>query len=253
MIGAELALDPNMGLLERCYVRLFGVPISGLRIRLRRILPKLEGRPARVLDAGCGSGIFTHVLAEKFPRAAVVGVDLNRDQLEINRFIARKSGLKNLSFQQADVLNLPFKEVFDLVLSVDNLEHVEDDTAALRSMGRVLLKGGRLVLHVPAYERRWFFFSFKTNFDVHGHFRPGYRRDELVEKIGAAGLTVTEAYFTYGWWETITNNISYAITRAEKKRKLLYAAIFPLLNGIAWFGRNSQPKKGAGILVVAHK
>jgi len=253
LIGRELALDPNRGVFENSYIRLLGVPISGLRIRLRRILPKLTGQPERVLDAGCGRGVFAYQLAKKFPSASVFGVDIDDRQLETNRLIAKKAGLKNVTFQHADVSKLPFKDEFDLVLSIDNLEHIRNDSLALKGLADALKEGGRLVLHVPGYERRWFFFRFQGNFDVPGHFRFGYRLDEIVQKIQGVGLIVKDGFYTYGWLETIANNISYIITRAEGKNKTIYALVFPFLNMIAWFGRNSRPEKGAGILVIAEK
>jgi len=253
MIGDELALAPTIGALERLYIRLMGVPVNGLRIRLRRILPHCTGQPDKILDAGCGRGVFTFELAKKFSTATVVGVDMDQTQLATNRAIAQKAGLANIDFRCQDVANLPYREEFDLVLSVDNLEHIADDHRALHGLARALRPGGRLVLHVPGAERRWFLFRFRENFSVPGHFRPGYSRERIAGMVTAAGLQIEKIFYTYGWLETVSNNISYAITRAEAKNRPLYALLFPLLNAMAWLGRNSRPDKGAGILVVATK
>jgi hypothetical protein len=136
---------------------------------------------------------------------------------------------------------------------VDNLEHIEDDDLALGQLAGALVRGGRLVLHVPGFERRWLFFTFRRNFDVPGHFRPGYRLEEICHKIEMLGLTIRDSYYTYGWLETVSNNFSYLITQAEAKNKMVYAVIFPLLNLMAWLGRKSHPEKGAGILIIAEK
>jgi len=251
--GSELAFSPNLGIAERTYIRIFGAPINGLRIRIRRILPVIKGNPEKILDAGCGRGVFTMLLARKFPRADVLGVDLDQEQLLVNEQVVCAAKLSNLRFSLEDVATLPYKEEFDIVLSVDNIEHIEDDRKALASLAGSLKKGGTLYLHVPAYERRWFFFRFRVNFDVPGHYRPGYRIDEITEKVRKAGLEVSEAYHTYGWWENVSNNISYYITGAEAKNKALYALLFPLLNCMAWLGRNSKPAKGAGVMIIAKK
>ncbi|MFC1524204.1 class I SAM-dependent methyltransferase [Thermodesulfobacteriota bacterium] len=253
MIGEEIAFDPNLGAFEKFYIRLFGVPICGLRIRLRRLLPKFTGTPEKILDAGCGRGIFTYQMAKRYPAAQVLGVDIDADQLAVNRTIAHAAQLDNITFEKVDVARLPFREGFDLVLSVDNLEHIENDNQALAGIAKALKPGGCLILHVPGAERRWFLFSFHTNFDVPGHFRPGYTLDEIRNKVQKTGLTINESHYTYGWIETVANNISYAITRAEAKNRILYALLFPLLNSLAWLGRNSRPKKGAGILIIATK
>ena len=94
-----------------------------------------------------------------------------------------------------------------------------------------LRPGGRLVVHVPGYERRWILFGRRVNFDVPGHVRPGYRAEELVAKLQDAGFQVTTYQYTYGMLETFTNNISYLITGADQRRKLPYAVVFPLLLG----------------------
>lgn len=253
MNGAELARTPGMGIAERWYIRLFGAPINGLRIRIRRIMPEITSAPAAILDAGCGRAVFSYLLAKKFPGAKVLGVDTDTQQLRINEAVASSARLGNLRFARQDVAALPYDREFDMVLSVDNIEHVEDDQRALESLAKALKPGGRLYLHVPAYERRWFFFTYRTNFDVPGHFRPGYTLAEIRAKIEATGLQIVKAYYTYGWLENVSNNISYWITRAEAKNKVAYALLFPLLNCMAWLGRNSRPRKGAGVLVIAEK
>ena len=253
VIGDELALHSKLGLLERTYIRVFGVPINGLRIRLRRILPILSGHPEKVLDAGCGRGVFSYQIAKMFPEAVVVGVDRDEAQLEINRTIADRARLTNLHFINMDVAKLAYDNEFDLVLSVDNLEHIENDLIAIQHLAKALKEGGSLIMHVPGRERRWFFLNFKDNFDVPGHYRPGYTLPDIRCKVESAGLKVSYAYYTYGLLETLTNNISYLITRAEAKNRLAYAMCFPFLNIISWFGRNSRPAKGAGVLLTARK
>ncbi len=253
MIGSELAFSPNMGSIEKVYVRLLGVPINGLRIRLRRVCPWLRGSPQRVLDAGCGRGVFSYQAAKRFPGARVTAIDLDEEQLDVNRSIASRAGYANLEFRVADVAELPFEEEFDLVLSVDNLEHVEDDQAGIECLYRALKPGGRLVLHTPGYERRWFWFAFQTNFDVPGHYRPGYWKDELAERLLQVGFVIQHAQYTFGWLETISNNISYFITKAEAKNKAIYALAFPFLNAMSWLGRNAKPSRGAGLLIIANR
>lgn len=253
MIGDELAYNPDIGLFEKIYIKIFGVPINGLRIRLRHILPVITGSHNKILDAGCGRAVFSFQLAKMFPGATVIGVDTDEKQLSVNRSIADRARLSNVIFKQMDVASLAYHEEFDLILSVDNLEHIEDDGKALKYIAYALKKKGRLILHVPGRERRWFFFTFQENFDVPGHCRPGYSLDEINEKVNSAGMEVLSSRYTYGFLENLTNNISYLITGAEAKNRLLYALVFPFLNMISWFGKNSVPQKGAGILIVAQK
>ncbi len=251
--GRELSLDPGRSRFERMYANLLGAPANGLRIRLRRVLPATAGSYRTILDAGCGSGVFSFELAKRHPEAQVTGVELEPSLVARANEIAKRAGLANCRFQEGDVTKLDFDNAFDLVVSVDNFEHVEDDIAAMRTLLRALHPGGRLVAHVPGYERRWILFGRRVNFDVPGHVRPGYQADQLVSKLREAGFDVTAHQYTYGAIETFTNNISYLITGADQRRKLQYAAVFPLLLAVSYLGKFSRPRWGAGVLAVARR
>ena len=118
------------------------------------------------------------------------------------------------------------------MVSVDNLEHVEDDVEAMRTLLHALRPGGRLVVHVPGYERRWILFGRRVNFDVPGHVRPGYKAEELVEQAPARPASRSSTHqYTYGVLETFTNNISYLITGADQRRKMAVRRGIPGLAG----------------------
>ena len=252
-LGDILKYDKSLSFFERTYISIFGVPINGLRIRARRVLPLITKKYNCIMDAGCGPGVFTFEIAKMNPLCKIYGYDIDDESIETNKKIAENLKLNNCFFKNQDILELNEPEKFDLILSVDNLEHIEDDLKALSSFNFALKKGGTLMLHVPGLYRRWKFFGWAENFYVNGHFRSGYTLEEINEKLLKTGFEIDIAYYTYGWLETITNNISYWITKAQKKNKFLYAFIFPFLNWISYFGRNSRPKKGAGILVIAIK
>jgi SAM-dependent methyltransferase len=217
------------------------------------VLPATEGSYGAILDAGCGSGVFTFELAKLHRSAQVVGVDREPDLVARGNVVAERAGLTNCRFLEGDVTELGFDEAFDLVISVDNLEHVVDDTRAMRTLLHALRPGGRLVVHVPGAERRWLMFGHRANFDVPGHVRPGYKAEELVAKLQAAGFEVGEYRYTFGALETFTNNVSYLITGADQRNKLAYAAVFPWLLALSYFGKFSRPTWGAGVLAVARR
>jgi len=255
LLGRHLVHDPGISRAEKLYIAALGVPRLNLRFRAWRVLPKLGGAPKTVLDAGCGPGIFVYEMAERFPEATVVGIDIDEERLARNRIVAEKSGLTNCRF---DVLNVTEAEnftegEFDLVLTLDNLEHIENDDLAVRKLFNVLVPGGELIVHVPGYRRRTFWFGWRVNFDVLGHFRPGYTKEQITKKLTGAGFEVTEAHYTYSWIETVTSSISYYVTKAEMKRKYLYALIFPFLLALSWLGKNIRPVEGAGVFVRAVK
>jgi len=253
MLGSELGYRPGAGWLEKIYVKIFGVPINGLRIRLRRVIPYLTGNPRRILDAGCGRGVFSYYLAKKYPTAEVTGIDIDEEQLEINRQIVNKIKLNNLKFVNCDICNIKYNEEFDLILSIDNLEHIENDEIALKNFNLSLTTGGKLLIHVPNFERRWFFVKFGSNFYVPGHFRVGYSMEEIIEKSKRNNFIIEYSCYTFGFLENLSNNISYLITKAEAKNASLYAVVFPFLLILSLVGSLFKPAKGAGIFVILRK
>ena len=253
MLGKEIAFDRSLSRLERLYIKIFGIPINGLRNRARRVLPLISNRYKRILDSGCGQGVFTFEIARRLPESTVTGLDIDKTLIERNRHIAEITGLKNCNFKYQDIAETPLEGQYDLVLSIDVLEHIVDDEKVLKKYYNALNPGGDMLLHVPAYYRHWFFFKWKVNFEVEGHVRPGYRMEDIVKKVEDAGFIILEKLYTYGWLETISNNISYVITGSKMKNKFLYAFVFPILLLISWSGRNSKPSQGAGILIKAGK
>ncbi len=251
--GSQLSLDPQLGRFERTYVRVLGAPANGLRIRMRRILPQTRGHYGTILDAGCGTGVFAMELAKMHPEAQVTGVDIEPELVERATAIARAAGITNVQFELGDVTALTFNDRFDLVVSVDNMEHVQDDVRAMTVLRNALHPGGTLVLHTPSYYRRWPVLKKTVNFDVPGHVRPGYHEEELVSKLREAGFEDVRSRFTYGVLENLTNNISYKISGANQENKVAYALVAPILHAVSYPGQFSQPRWGAGLLANARR
>ena len=104
-----------------------------------------------VLDVGCGTGEITARLAELFPKAVLVGVDLIARHLEIARRGCAGLGPR-VSFREADAFALPFADAtFDLVVCRHMLQAVPRPGDAMAQMVRVLRPGGRLHLLVEDY------------------------------------------------------------------------------------------------------
>lgn len=254
MLGREQIHNPTYSLIEKAYIWLFGMPIVGLRIRARNIFSLIpDSRDFKnILDAGSGSGVFSFELARRFPDAKITGVDPLAETIRQCNFIAEKIAVKNIEFREGLLEELPREQRFDLIISVDMLEHISDDTGILRIMSDLLEEGGLLVLHVPALYRRYPFMKKSLNFDVQTHVRAGYTIQDLTEKTSTAGLQIEKIGYTYGFWETISNNISYMITGASMRNKKVYAMAFPLLMLISMLGYRARPKTlGAGIYLLA--
>jgi trans-aconitate 2-methyltransferase len=99
----------------------------------------------RVMDAGCGSGRVTELLAERLPRGAVVAVDGSPSMIELARSRLARFGSR-IDFLVADLGRpIPVAEPVDAVLSTATFHWVPDHDALFRNLSAVLRPGGRLV------------------------------------------------------------------------------------------------------------
>jgi ubiquinone/menaquinone biosynthesis C-methylase UbiE len=104
-------------------------------------------RPDHVLDIGCGEGIVTAMLQEKYPGTTVVGVDIDYD------FVSRMAS-KRVKMPVINALpHLCFPgETFDLVVMLEVLEHLPDPEKSVQEIRRVASRN--LIITVP-HEPWW--------------------------------------------------------------------------------------------------
>lgn len=109
------------------------------RLNLIRAYAPLEG--ARILDIGCGLGVYVRKFREFSDD--VCGIDIDPKRL---REGARTTPGLGLAVGE----HLPFRGgVFDVIVLNEVIEHVHDDAATLREAERVLRPGGRIVIYAP--------------------------------------------------------------------------------------------------------
>lgn len=100
-----------------------------------------------VLEAGCGVGAQTRILARRNPEAVFECVDISPASIEQARGVARQEGIKNVAFMQADLYSLPYKpDSFDHVFVCFVLEHLPNPAFALKIFKQILKPGGSITL-----------------------------------------------------------------------------------------------------------
>jgi len=148
----------------------------GRRRLVRTLLEDRIPRGGLFLDIGCGTGAMSSDLRAK---GEVVSLDFERAALDF----VRSRGLPHPVQASAEIL--PFRlDSFDAVTALDVIEHVDDDRAAAREIGRVLKPGGTAVVTVPAFRFLW------SEHDIALHHRRRYTAVELRRLLASAGLMV---------------------------------------------------------------
>jgi SAM-dependent methyltransferase len=151
-------------------------------------LRRRSDRMRVAVDAGCGAGGMLPVLVD-LGASVVVGVEPSTNGL---RVAARGRGRAKLVCAVAERLPLADARASALV-SMDVVEHIDDDLAAITEYARVLEPGGTLLLQVPAYRWLW-----SRHDELVGH-RRRYTARSLASAVRSAGLEVRRLSYYNAW------------------------------------------------------
>jgi SAM-dependent methyltransferase len=100
-----------------------------------------------VLEAGCGVGAQTVILAENSPQALFTSIDISENSIIEAKEKVEKSGFDNVRFQQGDIFNLQFEQdSFDHIFVCFVLEHLPNHKDALLSLKNYLKVGGTITV-----------------------------------------------------------------------------------------------------------
>lgn len=134
-----------------------------------------------ILDIGCGSGEIMEYF-KKF--GTTKGLEMHLPYVEL----AREKGFE---VKLAKIEDWPFEsEKFDIISLFDVIEHIENDSAALRKIYEELNPEGFIVISVPAFRILW------SSTDIAAHHFRRYRKQELRKKLETAGFRIVKlTYF----------------------------------------------------------
>jgi len=158
--------------------------------------------PTRILDLGAGLGHNSLPIAQAFPEAEIIAVDLSAPMLRYGHARALGMGIQNVTFQQANAESLPFEDgCFDFIFSTMFLH--ETSHSALRNIlgeaKRLLAPGGVQVhLEQPPYRGMGAFEQFLRDWDCQYNNEPFWsalhdtRLPDLMVELGVARDRVFE-------------------------------------------------------------
>jgi SAM-dependent methyltransferase len=122
---------------------------------LRQAIAGLDLKPGmQVLDAGCGTGHALQWFRDAVGASNVVGVDLSAAHVRV----ARAQSPQDVLVAQADLMRLPFGGPrFDLIWSVNTINHLRDPDASITTLATLLRPGGRIALGQGSFLAEMFF------------------------------------------------------------------------------------------------
>jgi len=227
-----------------------------------RLLDREGFLPLQIADAGSGFGQYVYYLSKRYPGAYITGLDIKQEQVDdCNRFFAAIGHGQQVSFRYADLTELEYREVWDLVLSVDVMEHIEEDRKVFRHLYNGLKPGGILLISTP---------SDQGGSDVHHehdtsfideHVRDGYGVQEIEGKLREAGFSDIHTRYSYGGPGKISWKLSmkFPILLANISKIFLlvlpvyYVVVYPVCYLLNRADVRGTHKTGTGLIVKCKK
>ena len=140
-----------------------------------------------VCEIGCGTGSLSIKMAD-------FGLRVDASDLDKNAIaLAKKfNNHKNVAYNTKNVLYLKNNRKYDLVVTIEVLEHIEKDSEALIRIKNVTKDKGFLLITVPIHEK------YRRNFDNRSGHIKRYEPEELIKKIKKAGFKIIQTrYFNF--------------------------------------------------------
>jgi 2-polyprenyl-3-methyl-5-hydroxy-6-metoxy-1,4-benzoquinol methylase len=141
MANVVRALPP----IERAYSI---IRFSILRPKLLSVMDLLLTDEGRILDVGCGFGLFAGYFGQTQPARRIVGVDPDARRVGLAETVARRLGLTGHTFVTGDVRDVPLEGSFDAAYVLDVMHHLprEDQRRVLARLRTLLVPGGMLLV-----------------------------------------------------------------------------------------------------------
>lgn len=227
---------------------------------LRELLLKQQGE-FEVFDAGSGFGQYSYYIAKKFPRAKIYAIDVKEDYIADCKEFFLKEDLRNVQFGTEDLTVPAHTNRFDVILSVDVMEHIQEDELVFRNFYAALKQNGIVLINTPSNLGGSDADDEASESFIGEHARNGYGADEITNKLRAAGFSSVSVRYTYGPYGNIAwrFGIKYPMLMLNKSKgfffllPLYYLATLWFALLLMWIDYTSENTTGTGLLVAAEK
>jgi SAM-dependent methyltransferase len=215
-----------------------------------------------VLDAGSGFGQYTWRMSGWYKSWKIKAVDINSEEIaECNEFFGKTGRSGRVLFETGDLTLLADMDTYNMILTVDVMEHIEEDEKVFGNFHNALRENGILIISTP---------SDKGGSDVHDHddssfidehVRDGYGKEEILNKLKSAGFSSADVRYTYGKAGSISWILSmkYPVKMINASKLFFiilpfyYLVFFPVSFILNIIDVNSVHKSGTGLIVTARK
>ncbi|PTN08947.1 bifunctional 2-polyprenyl-6-hydroxyphenol methylase/3-demethylubiquinol 3-O-methyltransferase UbiG [Mangrovibacterium marinum] len=237
---------------------------------VRQELKRLE-LPAKsaILDAGSGFGQYTYRMSRLFPKSQILAVDVKEEQIaDCNQFFTQIQQSDRVRFAEADLTKFEQREAFNLILSIDVMEHIEEDVQVFKNFHQSLKPGGVVLISTPSDQGGSDAHEHDHDHEeggVHGfvdeHVRDGYNIQEIEDKLKSAGFAKVEARYSYGTPGKISWRLSmkYPIQLLGVSKLFFilipfyYILAFPIAAILNYCDVKGSHTTGTGLIVKAFK
>ncbi len=135
----------------------------------------------KYLEIGCATGEFIRHIVENDK------LEITGSEIYLKALVHAQKNFPNVTFIQYDITKGVIGEEFDLIAAFDVIEHIENDTAAISNINKMLARNGYLIITVPQHQFMW------SNLDTILHHKRRYSRHELVTKLQKNGFDISYA------------------------------------------------------------
>ena len=214
-----------------------------------------------ILDAGSGFGQYDFFLSNLAPKAQILGVDVKDEQIEdCNQFFQRIHR-PNVTFEVGDLTKLNAENRYNFVLSVDVMEHIEEDVLVFQNFHRAMKVNGVLLISTPSDQGGSDVHEHGEESFIEEHVRDGYNIVEIQEKLKKAGFSKVEARYAYGTPGHISwlFSMKYPILMLGASKlffiilPIWYIIFYPWCFLLNFIDVRKSHKTGTGLIVKATK